>query len=193
MSWRTIPLADLRRAPWNYKLEDEGLLGKLRENMARNGQVINLIVRRLGDGWEVVNGNHRLEALRALGADDALCFDLGEVSDAYAKRVAIETNETTFPTDHEKLAAAIEAMSREFDLGDLARTVPYSDAELEGFVRMSGFDWATMRRGPGGSGKVGVSVPTETKEAIEARQRERGLESLSASVSSFLDDWEGTT
>lgn len=54
-----IPVNKLKKADWNYKKDDEILLNKLINNIKKNGQIENLIVRELPDGYfEVINGNH---------------------------------------------------------------------------------------------------------------------------------------
>jgi ParB-like chromosome segregation protein Spo0J len=132
--FKTIPLAELAAAPWNYKVEDEEKAKKLRANLARNGQIENLIVRVLpAGGYEVINGNHRLEALRALGLVDAMCYDVGTVSDNAARRVAIETNETRFTVDDLRLAAVLHDAQAESSLAELVETTPYTENQLRQF------------------------------------------------------------
>jgi ParB-like chromosome segregation protein Spo0J len=190
MSWRTIPIGSLFPAEWNYKLDDGETQRKLEASLRRNGQVVNLIVRDMGGWWQVVNGNHRLYAMRALGAGEALCYDLGEVSDREAKRVAVETNETEFPTDYVRFAEVVRAITDEVGVEELADTVPYSDAELEAYRR-------SLREGPSQGGqqpaareKYSVAVTVSTKEAIEGFRMSEGLRSMSEAVDRLLDGWE---
>ena len=62
-----MEVSKLIKADWNYKTDDEKKLKDLQENFKRNGQVENIIVRELSKGkYEVVNGNHRLDALKNL-------------------------------------------------------------------------------------------------------------------------------
>jgi ParB-like chromosome segregation protein Spo0J len=63
-SFVDIPLDLLVPADWNYKTDDEYRQEKLKNNIKRNGQVENIIVRLLSTGfYEIVNGNHRYQAL----------------------------------------------------------------------------------------------------------------------------------
>ena len=55
-----LPVDKLVHADWNYKLDDALLVEKLRNNMKRSGQMLNVVVRELDTGYyEVVDG-HRL-------------------------------------------------------------------------------------------------------------------------------------
>lgn len=137
-----IGLDQLAFAPWNYKLDDDVKLGKLINNIKVNGQVENLIVRQLPTGFfEVVNGNHRLEAFRRMGVDRAVCYDLGVVSDVAARRLAIETNETRFEADAMKLADMIRAIEVEVGTEDLLTTMPYTEAQLKELMHGLDVDW----------------------------------------------------
>lgn len=121
-----LPMTALVKAPWNYKQNDEVILGKLIENMRRNGQIENIIVRYLGDDqYEVVNGNHRIDAMLALEMTEVKCYNLGEISLAQAKRIAVETNETRFPSDEQNLNDLLFELTTKFDIDDLAETVPF--------------------------------------------------------------------
>jgi rubrerythrin len=137
-----LPIDKLVAADWNYKTDSEFLMDALVENMRRNGQIVNVITRELGHGkHEVVNGNHRLEALRKIGASEVVCFNLGKVSKEDAIRLAIETNETNFEANMPKLAAVVTDVveAPRFDMK--ANTLPYTEEEVKRFKEMKRIDW----------------------------------------------------
>ena len=140
-----VPITSLTLAVWNYKTDDPKLMRKLESNIKKHGQVENLIVREMNDGpdivYEVVNGNHRLKALTNLGYDNVVCYNLGKITDATAKRIAVETNETKFGTDSIKLAEVMRDIRDEYHLDDILETMPFSKGELENFEGMLEFDW----------------------------------------------------
>lgn len=128
----SLPVADLVKADWNYKVADEDLKSKLKENIRTNGFIENLIVRELPNGkYEVVNGNHRLDVVKELGLKSVMCYNLGTISDAKAKKIAIETNETKFTANPFELSNLIKEITEEFPLEELLKTFPYTSAELE--------------------------------------------------------------
>ena len=137
-----IPTDKLVKADWNYKTEDPNKQEKLKENIKRNGQIENIIIRELETGfYEVVNGNHRLSVLKALNIEKAYSYNLGKISQAQANRIAIETNETKFDTDSIALAERVKELTEEFDLKDLINTLPYSETEIDNFSKLTDFDW----------------------------------------------------
>ena len=132
----------LVKADWNYKEQDEEQSENLIGNMKRNGQVENIIVRKLETGFfEVVNGNHRLDVMNKLGINNVVVCNRGKLSLAEAQRLAIETNETKFQSDNIKLAEIIKEMSLEFKDEDLLKTLPYNEEELNNFKELLSFDW----------------------------------------------------
>lgn len=140
--WVTIPVELLDKAPWNVKDEDEAQSKALAANMARNGVIVNSIVRALPNGrYELVDGNHRLDAYESVGVEEVMCFNLGDKTEPEAQRIAIEINETRFPTNEVRLAQAMEVLSVEFGLDDLEATMPYTRQDLEDLVEMTRFDW----------------------------------------------------
>lgn len=137
-----VPIEKLVPADWNYKTEKPELVEKLKNNLKRNGQIENILIRELKTGfYEVVNGNHRYVALKDLEWKSVICFNLGEISDSKAKRIAIETNETKFSADPLKLAALIADILQDFPVEDISSTMPYSEEEIENFKNVSDFNW----------------------------------------------------
>jgi ribosomal protein S8 len=144
MSFINIPLKNLRNALWNYKEDDKKKDLLLEENIKNNGFLVNLIVREIADGiYRVVNGNHRLYALRKLydGDHEVTCYNLGKVSEAKGLLSAIETNETYFLRDELKFAETLDELKNSFDVSDLMSTLPFSKKEFDMFERISQEDF----------------------------------------------------
>ncbi|RLG71284.1 MAG: hypothetical protein DRO04_00035 [Candidatus Iainarchaeum archaeon] len=126
-----LPVDALRPAPWNYKHQDNEMQQKLENNIRRNGVLLPCLVREIGDGlYEVVDGNHRLLAYEHLGITRVACVNLGAISAAEAKRIAIEINETRFPAADTLLAEIVEELKVEFPLEDLQATLPTPILEI---------------------------------------------------------------
>ena len=140
-----IPLNKLVSAEWNYKKIDDdqslALMEKLKKNLARNGQVENIIVRKMDKGkFEVVNGNHRLKALGSIGVKSVVCFNLGKITLAHAQRIAVETNETNFEKDPTKMAHMLKSITAEFSVDDLIETMPMDKSDIDGYLGSLEFD-----------------------------------------------------
>lgn len=139
--YELMEVSKLVKADWNYKEDDEKKLNDLVNNIKRNGQVENLIVRKVGEKFEIVNGNHRYDALKELKIKKAIVCNKGEISKPEAMRLAVETNETRFPNDNVKLAGIVSSMVEEFEIEDLSGTLPFTAKEIENFQSLLDFDW----------------------------------------------------
>lgn len=136
----------LVKADWNYKQENEFLQEKLVNNIKKNGQIENLIVRDISNGrFEVVNGNHRYDALKELGIESVQVFNLGTISDKDAKRIAIETNESKFESDEIELSELLKELADTTPIKDMLDTMPFTEVELTGLIDQTNFDWNSLK------------------------------------------------
>lgn len=145
-NFKVIQIEKIVLADWNYKETDSqealSLMETLKANLKRNGQVENIQVRLLETGYyEVINGNHRVMAFQQMEISEIICYDWGQISLSQAKRIAIETNETKFKADNIKLAETFMEISKDFQLDELAETMPYSTQDMENMSKLLDFDW----------------------------------------------------
>ncbi|MBX3045143.1 MAG: DNA modification methylase [Candidatus Kapabacteria bacterium] len=132
INYKIFPREILIKADWNYKEEDEFTSKQLVNNLKKNGQIENIHVRKLKTGYyEVVNGNHRLDACDVLGKEFIIAYDHGNISLAQAQLIAIETNETKFKANQEKLTLLIQNLKIEIPEEDLKLTLPYDEDFLK--------------------------------------------------------------
>ncbi|QLH52749.1 MAG: hypothetical protein CH6_0035 [Candidatus Kapaibacterium sp.] len=137
-NYKFIPIDLLVPADWNYKADDEFMSQQLLNNIKRNGQIVTCQVRKLTSGfYEVVDGNHRLIALKKLGYEYVIVYDHGEISLSQAQRLAIETNETKFNADPTKLANLFKDLSLDFPDFDLFETLPFTPEQFNDILNSS--------------------------------------------------------
>lgn len=189
--WTMIPLNKLMFAAWNYKTDDEFKEQQLLNNIEKNGQIENLIVREGPKGMlEVVNGNHRLAVMQKLGFTECMVFSLGKVSEAHAKRVAVETNETKFASDHMKLSKTMAELMHSFGEAELQKTMPFTVPELKSFVEMSKFDFDKFKDA---AGKVTVTGHNADWTTVSVRVPKDLAARLQAMIEAFTTEEAGDT
>ena len=142
--WKWVAVSQLRMAPWNYK-ETEGprvqeTKKKLITAMEKRGVILNLLVRPIGvesgyPVYEVVNGNHRLEIFLEKKILEAMCVDLGKISQQEAELIALETNELQFDSDPLKLASLVRDVGSIFSNDVIVQTTPYDLVSVEAYTR----------------------------------------------------------
>lgn len=163
--YQVVPIEMVDEAPWNYKENDDEQSKVLAANLKRNGQIENVIIREKDDGrFEMVNGNHRLVAMRTLGAKRVFACNKGKITEHEAKRIAIETNETRFQTDQLKLGKIMAELGSTFGFAELAETMPWTQQNLELMAQLESFSWDQYKAtegSEGGSGGVSQEEPFE--------------------------------
>jgi hypothetical protein len=105
--------------------------------------------------------------MRELGYQECMTYNLGTISDAMARRIAIELNETRFATDQLKLAEAVKDILTEYPSDELELTMPYSKQELDDFPKMLDFDWDDFKKGQGGEDGENGEAPAATKLSLD--------------------------
>ena len=164
-NYQEVKLKNVIKAEWNYKTDDDARLQVLINNIKENGQLENIIVRELGDGrYECVNGNHRLEAFKALNYEKVLVYNLGTIPLRKAKKIAVQTNETKFDANSLKLAEIITDISEEFTLQEMVNTMPYTVEDINNFKAVVDFDFGDL--GPTEPPKDDTQTKPKTKPAL---------------------------
>lgn len=198
-----IPLDNLDKASWNYKEDEPAKLKKLVNNIRRNGQIENVIVRQTGVGeykivdgletgsgrYEIVNGNHRYDAFVILEKPTAVAYNLGaNISDAVAARIAVETNETRFATNDIQLAHVINRILGEYDISEVVETLPYSADEIQAFQELLDFKFSKF----GADVDLEAEPPEEPETGNDVMHRHQffALPSTAAEIQSRLQQEE---
>jgi len=142
--FRLAPLNTLITAVWNYKENSEEMKEKLKTNIKLNGFVQNLVVRKLGDKYEVVDGNHRLEALLEMKYKEVQVCDVGVITDKQAYILSINLNETKFENDEWKLANLIKDLSQDMEVEELENILPFGLGNIESMISTADIDWENL-------------------------------------------------
>jgi len=135
----TIALDDLESHPENANRMPEDLLEKLVEHIRQSGQYPPLIVRPHPSGgakYQVLDGHHRLEALRRLGHVEARC-EVWDVDDERARLLLLTLNRLEGRDDPERRGALLRRLAEEMDAKELAFSVPDDAAAIEKLMRLT--------------------------------------------------------
>lgn len=114
---------------YNPNIVPEDTLAKLRQEIAQNGLTVPITVRSSGNGYEVVDGEHRWRICRDLGFKEIPCI-IQEFDDNEAKIKTLQLNYMHGYAVPVKLAALIHDLSKEIKLEDLSRRLPYEELQM---------------------------------------------------------------
>ena len=146
-----INIKDLIKADWNYKTDGtEEQIDKLIASIKVDNSVGVLAVREIDkDKFEVIDGNHRLEALIRMKWKKVPCENFGDISKAKAITIARRRNHKWFDDDIMAYAKLFkDDVLSEFTIDELGEFMPDSKEEMENLEKILEFDWDTYNEDP---------------------------------------------
>ncbi len=115
---------------WNPNRMAPEMQAKLKVYIEREGFVEPLVVRRKGEGFEILGGYHRWGIAKELGYETVPCVVLN-LDDRRAKILSVNLNEMRGESLPNLLANLVHDLSKELTLDDLESQLPYSISELK--------------------------------------------------------------
>lgn len=122
--------------------------GKLRESIHKYGFVDPLTVRRLDEGWQLVDGEHRLQAAHDEHLDEVIAVDVSGLTDDEAIALGIILNELKGHHDPKALGALLSDLISSGDVDDVLAGMPFTEDALKGLTSLSSFDWDDLKEKP---------------------------------------------
>lgn len=207
---RTVDISAVHENTWNPNRQSDKAFEAEKQSIEAFGFIDPVTVRvhpKIKGEFEIVDGAHRIRALRELGYEE-VAVNVIDVTEDEAKRLTIILNETRGTPDRIDLAVLLVDIKESIGLDDLKIGLPYTDDELEGLLKLPDFDFNQFKKDeppvddPDDEWKtIGVRVPVavvelweqareniETENSIEPHEKEQvrnGL-ALEAIVANYL-------
>ena len=139
----TMNIDNLVKAGWNYKTDGtDEQINKLVKSIKYDDSAGILAVRKLNDKYEVIDGNHRLEALKRIGWQQIQVENFGDISKAKAIIIARRRNHVWFDDDLKAFSDLIKNdVLPEIDTDTLKEILPDTPDEIDNLVNFGNFDW----------------------------------------------------
>lgn len=154
-SIQTIKISELFPNPWNTNTVAPDNQAKIEASIKRYGMFKPLICRTLDDGrLQIVGGEHRWEAAKAVGIQEVPVVNLGKIDDKRAKEISLIDNSRYGTDDSLKLAEVLK------ELDDVSEVMPISNKELEEIFSATTIDLDALD-------KVEEEADEEVEETVE--------------------------
>lgn len=154
-SIQTIKISELFPNPWNTNTVAPDNQAKIEASIKRYGMFKPLICRTLDDGrLQIVGGEHRWEAAKAVGIQEVPVVNLGKIDDKRAKEISLIDNSRYGTDDSLKLAEVLK------ELDDVSEVMPISNKELEEIFSATTIDLDALD-------KVEEEADEEAEETVE--------------------------
>ena len=125
-----IGVEKLTPNPWNPNRMSDEMRAKLKAYLEREGFVEPLVVRPLGEGYQILGGFHRWEIAKELDYKTVPCV-IVDLDDKRAKILSVNLNEMKGQSLPSLLGSLIHDLSKELTLEDLETQLPYTIDELK--------------------------------------------------------------
>lgn len=126
----SIPIDKLTAHPGSPNRMSKRNFARLVRNIERTGRYEPLVVRRQGDGFQIINGHHRCMALKQLGHEtiDAVVWD---VDDDEADVLLCTLNRLKGTDVLEKKLALLNRLNRNMHAREMAKLLPFTRSQIE--------------------------------------------------------------
>jgi hypothetical protein len=117
---------------------NERTFKKLLRNIKRTGMYEPIVVRRhpkIGGSFEIINGHHRVCALKELGYGSAECV-VWEVDDKEATLLLATLNRLSGSDVLDKKVELLSRLKDEFSGGELAGLLPQTKVQIEALINL---------------------------------------------------------
>ena len=135
---RPIAINRLLPHPLNANRMSEAVFKKLVRNIERTGRYEPIVVRKhpkTEASYEIINGHHRVKALRQLGLEEADCV-VWEVDDAEAAILLATLNRLTGADVLDKKIELLTRLREDFGVGELTKLLPQTKRQIEALFNL---------------------------------------------------------
>jgi len=147
-----VDLIKLIPADWNYKeAGEEEQIVKLINSIKRDNSYGVPAVREIKNRnrllYEVIDGNHRLEALRRLAIKTVTVENFGRITKAQAVLIAKRRNTQWFKDDQLKYATLFrDIVFPEISIDEMVPFMPDTKEDIENISKLLDFDWDYFKK-----------------------------------------------
>lgn len=139
----TMNINSLIKAEWNYKTDGtDEQINKLIKSIEYDNSAGILAVRKLDEKYEVIDGNHRLEALRRMGWQEIQVENFGEIPKSKAIVISRRRNHVWFDDDLKAFSDLIKNdVLPDINTDTLKEILPDTPDEIDNLINFGNFDW----------------------------------------------------
>ena len=143
---KTIGIDYLQPNTLNPNNMDKKTYQAEKESIEQYGVIAPIIVRPFQEGYEIVDGEHRLNVCYDLGYKEIPCIIVHNLENKDAKKLTIILNETKGQNDKIELGKLLGDLEKDF--GDnLKLGLPYNLEDLGDLIDFGNVDWDKYETG----------------------------------------------
>ena len=125
-----IDINQLEPNPWNVNKTTPRQQEAIAESLSEYGQVIAILCRKVGDKYQIIDGEHRYLELVNSGSKKVIINCIEDIPEPHAKKLSIVLNETRGYADRVDLGRLLDDIKIDLQ-DDLIIGLPYDPQELD--------------------------------------------------------------
>lgn len=172
---RLIGVDQIDPHPSNSNVMPKALMDKLAREIERTGLYPPVIVRPIGERYQILDGHHRVEVLKQLGHTEVQTV-VWQADDQQALLLLATLNRLSGDEDPRKRAALLSELNKSMDVGELAHRLPEDRERVRKLLAIHAAP--PSPRPPTPVGQVPVCIhfflSPDQRSAVERRLREQG-------------------
>lgn len=133
-----VPAGRLVANPWNPNKMTAFMYDKAVESLQEFGFIAPVIVRRLGDRFQIIDGEHRYRAALSLGIAEIPVVIVDDLTEPQAKKLTVVLNELHGQLDPGKLSDLLGELMDSSSVESVLQSMPFTSDILKGFVGLDG-------------------------------------------------------
>lgn len=139
--YKIVDINDVVPNDWNPKVDNPAEYAQVLKSIETYGLRAPITTRELNGKNQIIDGFHRWKACKEKGYTKVVINNQGVVPDDEAKRLTIVFQKVNIPFDEIMYGQLIKSLSDEIGEQKILDTLPISDAELQGYLKMADYDF----------------------------------------------------
>lgn len=171
----TLPLDRLDAHPANSNVMPKALLDKLARSIERTGFYPPIIVRPIGERYQILDGHHRVLVLKQLGETNVNVV-VWQADDEQSLILLATLNRMRGEDDPRKRAALLTKLGQSMDIKELAKRLPEDSQRVQKMLSLHAAPPSPKAPRPIDQMPVNLHffMLPQQRSAVEARLREHG-------------------
>lgn len=171
----TLPIDRLDGHPANSNVMPKPLLDKLASEIDRTGFYPPIIVRPIGERYQIIDGHHRVMVLKQLGQTKANVV-VWQADDDQALLLLATLNRMRGEDDPRKRAALLAKLRQSMDIKELAKRLPEDSQRVQKMLALHAAPPSPLAPKPVDQMPVNLHffLLPDQRHAVEQKLREHG-------------------
>lgn len=140
---------------YDIKEQNNEYYQKLKNQINKNGELLPILVRKVNDSYEVIDGLTRVKIYNELGWEVCHANVIENISDKKAQLIKLQLFEG-FEFDVLKISKVIKSIAEKIPTNIIEKSINFNQKQIDRFIDIYNWDWSIFQYD---------AIPEEIKQA----------------------------